>query len=124
MPVKPLSPEDVNYNIPDFVIETVNQIIKNKYRGNEFTFKAKELIYLALSTGVSGSNKDWYAEKWMDFENCCGKINKELKLSDREWACGGCNEKHDRDVNAAINIRNFGLRDKPSVSQREALACA
>ena len=69
MPVKPLSPEDVNYNIPDFVIETVNQIIKNKYRGNEFTFKAKELIYLALSTGVSGSNKDWYAEKWMDFEN-------------------------------------------------------
>ena len=56
--------------------------------------------------------------------NCCGKINKELKLSDREWTCGGCGEKHDRDVNAAINIRNFGLRDKPSVSQREALVCA
>lgn len=54
----------------------------------------------------------------------CGKINKELKLSDREWTCSGCNTNHDRDVNAAINIKNFGLRNQSSISQREALACA
>jgi len=46
----------------------------------------------------------------------CGKINKKLKLSDRDWSCSDCNAKHDRDVNAAINIKNFGLRNKPSVS--------
>lgn len=56
--------------------------------------------------------------------NCCGKINKELTLNDREWTCVGCDTKHDRDVNASINIKNFGLRNKPSVSQREAIACA
>jgi len=56
--------------------------------------------------------------------SCCGKINKELTLKDREWTCTGCGVIHDRDVNAAQNIKTFGLRNKPSASQREALACA
>ncbi len=41
----------------------------------------------------------------------CGIINKELKLSDREWTCKNCNIVHDRDVNASINIKNFALRN-------------
>jgi len=54
----------------------------------------------------------------------CGYINKNLTLNDRIWTCPSCNVEHDRDVNAANNIKTFGLRNKPSVSQREALACA
>lgn len=37
-------------------------------------------------------------------------INKELTPNDREWTCDGCGVNHDRDVNASINIKNFGLR--------------
>lgn len=44
----------------------------------------------------------------------CGSIFKELKLSDRSWTCQSCGTKHDRDVNAAKNIKTFGLRNQPS----------
>jgi putative transposase len=39
----------------------------------------------------------------------CGSINGDLTLSDREWTCA-CGVTHDRDLNAARNIRDEGLR--------------
>lgn len=41
--------------------------------------------------------------------NECGQINKSLTLGDREWVCD-CGTHHDRDTNAAINIRDAGLQ--------------
>jgi putative transposase len=38
----------------------------------------------------------------------CGSINKELKLGDRIWCCKICNTEHDRDINAAKNIKKLG----------------
>ena len=39
----------------------------------------------------------------------CGQVLGELDLSVREWTCGGCRVTHDRDVNAAKNIRIKGI---------------
>ena len=41
--------------------------------------------------------------------SCCGYINYNLKLYDRDWKCLNCNEIHDRDINASINILNRAL---------------
>jgi putative transposase len=40
----------------------------------------------------------------------CGYKNEALTLSDRTWQCPICGAVHDRDVNAALNIRDEGLR--------------
>ena len=42
----------------------------------------------------------------------CGTINDELTLADRIWACH-CGARHDRDLNAAINLRNLAVRRVP-----------
>lgn len=41
----------------------------------------------------------------------CGTINKELQLKDREWTCNSCETLHDRDINAAVNIKTFALKN-------------
>ena len=42
----------------------------------------------------------------------CGAINKDLKLSQREWDCPNCGRHNDRDLLAAINIKRFGLQEQ------------
>jgi putative transposase len=61
---------------------------------------------------------DWHGKNFIKVDrffassktcNKCGWVNSELTLSDREWTCNVCGTTHDRDINAAINIRNSGV---------------
>ena len=44
----------------------------------------------------------------------CGYVYNGLKLSDRSWICPECGTHHDRDFNAACNIKEFGLKALPT----------
>jgi putative transposase len=42
----------------------------------------------------------------------CGTINHDLTLKDRVWTCNSCSNTHDRDINAAINIKKMALQEQ------------
>jgi putative transposase len=42
--------------------------------------------------------------------SACGAIRDKMPLDVRVWTCAPCGARHDRDENAAINIRDEGLR--------------
>ena len=41
----------------------------------------------------------------------CGYIKHDLNIKDRNWICPTCNEIHDRDINASINIKAIAIKD-------------
>ena len=61
---------------------------------------------------------DWYgrdlivADRWFPSSKTCSDCGHQigaLPLSIREWVCPACGVRHDRDINAARNIRAAGL---------------
>ncbi|MCY4153342.1 MAG: RNA-guided endonuclease TnpB family protein [Aestuariivita sp.] len=50
--------------------------------------------------------------------SACGAINQELGLKDRDWTCAECGADHDRDLNAAINLREYGRHTLAAVPKR------
>ncbi len=49
----------------------------------------------------------------------CGTNTGKKELHVRKWGCPECHAKHDRDVNAAVNIKNYGLGQ---IDQRNTIA--
>lgn len=96
-------------------LETLNVkgMIKNKNLSKAISDVAwgefaRQLEYKARWRGKTIIKIDQWFPSSQICSNCGASTGKK-SLNIREWECPECHTKHDRDINAAVNIRNYGL---------------
>lgn len=91
----------------------VKGMLRNKHLAYDISDAGIGIFYTLLAYKC-----EWYGVNLVEIGrfqpsskmcSCCGYINKALTLSVRNWTCPECGANHDRDYNASVNIRNFGL---------------
>jgi len=107
------------------VIEDLN--VKGMLKNHKLARSIQELSLNRFKT-ILKYKAEWYGREVIDVSRwfpssklChgCGYKNTGLTLKDREWICPECGLIHDRDLNAAINVRNEGIKIKIGMSLPE-----
>ena len=101
------------------VIVTEDLAVSNMVKNHNLAKAISDCGWYELTRQL-GYKSDWNNRQYIKIGrftkssqscNVCGYINTETKnLAVREWTCPECGTTHDRDINAAINILNEGLR--------------
>ena len=124
--------EDVVNKRKDFLHKVATQLIrenqtialetlavKNRVKNHHLAQAISDVSWSTFVTMLA-YKADWYGKNILRIgqfspssKTCsnCGAINKELPLKDREWTCSNCATVLDRDVNAAVNIKYFALKN-------------
>jgi len=95
----------------------VSNMVKNRHLSKAIS----DMAWRQLRTSIE-YKAEWYGKNVVTigrFEpsskicSNCGNIKQDLGLSDRAYKCDNCDFEMDRDLNAAKNIKSFGLRNQP-----------
>ena len=76
----------------------------------------KKLIFVASKYDTKVIKVDRFFASSHICSHCGTHIGRKLGLLERQWTCPHCGVNHDRDVNAAVNIKNW----EPAPDQRDA----
>lgn len=92
----------------------IKRMYQNKYIAKSLTNIPLREIIEKLRYKTKWNNKVLIEiDKYYASSQCCNKCgykNKKVKdLNIRDWICPKCNNKHDRDINASINIMYEGI---------------
>ena len=86
-----------------------------------FEFR-RQLEYKAAMRG----GQVWVADRFYPSSktcSCCGHKLEKLDLSVRAWTCPACGTIHDRDVNAAINLKNMASFATQKTMDQRSILC-
>lgn len=101
--------------IEDLNLEGMNRRWGRKMHDLAHADFVRKLEYIATKYGVVVHKIDRF---YPSSKTCkCGYINKDLKLSDRQWVCPECGTVNDRDLLAANNILRRGIYELESDSK-------
>ncbi|WP_407965889.1 RNA-guided endonuclease InsQ/TnpB family protein [Bartonella sp. C271] len=101
----------------------VKGLLKNRHLSRSFADQSffefrRQLEYKAVRYGRQIVIADrWYASSKICHH--CGCKAEKLPLSIREWRCSHCGIHHDRDINAAINLKNLAVSSTVSACGEE-----
>jgi putative transposase len=98
---------------------TKNKHLARRLADSSFGEIRRQLEYKATSRGGNVLFVDAFFPSSKLCHNCLAK-NESLTLADRTWQCAGCGAFHDRDLNAALNIRNHAVSYTVAGDARQA----
>ncbi len=99
------------------VISVENLAVKNMVKNPKLAKSISNANWGEL-VGQLEYKAEWYGRKVIAIDrffpsskrcSCCGYTLSHLDLSVRKWICPSCKKIHDRDINAACNIKAAGL---------------
>lgn len=111
----------VNQLLNDNQVIVIEDLNVNGMMKNHCLAKSIQELSLNRFKNLLEYKSNWYGreivkvDRWFPSSklcSICGYKNDDLVLKDREWKCNCCGTTHDRDLNAAINIRNEGIKIK------------
>ena len=92
--------------------------VKNMIKNPRLSHSISQIAWSKLVEMIKYKAK-WHGKKCIQVSkvfpssklcNKCGYKKEDLTLSIRKWTCPKCGTKHDRDINASINILNEAIR--------------
>jgi len=122
-----------HHNLSSWLVDNFDVIcmedlsVKSMIKNHSLAKSISDASWSSLASMISYKS-NWYGrtfhkiDRWYPSSktcSCCGVKAEEMNMSVREWTCSSCNTHHDRDTNAAQNIRNKGLADLYSLTSDE-----
>ena len=123
----------VYHNLSTWLVSNYDTIcmedlkIKNMIKNRKLSKSIQDASWATFTEMVKYKSY-WYGKTFHQIDtwfpssktcsNCGHKVEK-MNLSIREWECPSCLTKHDRDLNAAVNILHKGLADFYELTQAE-----
>lgn len=75
--IKPITPDEIKHEIPDFIIEAVNTLIKKNWDGKEAIIKQNDILAIVSSKNDNDgkpSRQTIFDNNWLDFEDLYRKV--------------------------------------------------